>query len=316
MQHLFRACVFALALFVTAPVAAQSSSQPTLPPRFTAQSKIALAPREIFAGLSESVGTLQVSTPQGRKQGSGVIIGHLFSADDMEVHPLMVTNAHVVDAGSDIGVKVAGQQTSASIVYLYANIDLAFIYLPKIKGARRVSFASKTTVVVGDPVFAIGSPRGLENTLSNGLISSIRKLKDITLFQTSAPISPGSSGGGLFNERGQLVGITSSKIKDGENLNFAIEAEAVYDIYQSLRSTQLLIVYMITANTPERERFAILQKKLDVVSWLRTARDPMTQRPMHAVVFEETSQFPGDLAHATRYLSGLLDRIEREAASK
>lgn len=76
---------------------------------------------------------------------------------------------------------------------------------------------------VGDEVVAIGSPHGLESTVSNGIISAIRTVEEKgKLLQITAPISHGSSGGPLFNMAGQVVGITSSGIEEGENLNFAI----------------------------------------------------------------------------------------------
>jgi serine protease Do len=71
----------------------------------------------------------------------------------------------------------------------------------------------------------IGNPSGLTSTLSEGIISGLRTQRGVRYVQTSAPISPGSSGGGLFDERGNLLGITSFKIEDAENLNFAIAAE-------------------------------------------------------------------------------------------
>ena len=66
---------------------------------------------------------------------------------------------------------------------------------------------------------------GLESTLGEGIVSGLRNRQGVRYVQTSAPISPGSSGGGLFDERGNLLGITSFKIEDAENLNFAIAAE-------------------------------------------------------------------------------------------
>jgi hypothetical protein len=75
----------------------------------------------------------------------------------------------------------------------------------------------------GDRVILISSPRGLELSVSDGLISAVRDSGDgYRLFQTSAAASPGSSGGGMFNEFGELIGIVSSKIMNGENLNFGI----------------------------------------------------------------------------------------------
>src|SRR5439155_9860037 len=80
-------------------------------------------------------------------------------------------------------------------------------------------------LAVGEHVFAIGAPRGLERTLSEGLLSGLRHQPGRNLVQTSAAISPGSSGGGLFDERGNLIGITTMQlIGVAQNLNFAVAA--------------------------------------------------------------------------------------------
>jgi len=78
---------------------------------------------------------------------------------------------------------------------------------------------------VGETVFTIGSPSGLERTLGQGIVSGLRRLNDQRLVQTTAQISPGSSGGGLFDQSGNLIGITTFSVRDSEGLNFAIAAE-------------------------------------------------------------------------------------------
>jgi serine protease Do len=78
---------------------------------------------------------------------------------------------------------------------------------------------------IGEKLYSIGAPLGLELTLSDGLLSAKRALSGSHLIQTTAPISPGSSGGGLFDAYGNLVGITTFLLKNSENLNFAIAAQ-------------------------------------------------------------------------------------------
>src|SRR5262249_17326677 len=86
-------------------------------------------------------------------------------------------------------------------------------------------FRDYATLTVGDVVFTIGSPKGLANTLSNGLVSVLRKSdNDAEYIQISAPVSEGSSGGGVFDDRGNLIGVITFTIKDSQNLNFAIAA--------------------------------------------------------------------------------------------
>ena len=78
-------------------------------------------------------------------------------------------------------------------------------------------------------VYAVGAPRRLEQTISDGLLSGLRRAEDgsLTMVQTSAPISPGSSGGGLFDAHGRLIGITTSGLKESQNLNFAVPSRLV-----------------------------------------------------------------------------------------
>lgn len=77
----------------------------------------------------------------------------------------------------------------------------------------------------GERVYAMGNPRGLTRTISNGLLSGRRVVGAIRIIQTTAPISPGSSGGGLFDSGGNLIGITTLALKESQNLNVVIPAE-------------------------------------------------------------------------------------------
>lgn len=83
---------------------------------------------------------------------------------------------------------------------------------------------------VGEPIFAIGNPEGLEGTLSNGIISAVRTVGTGQLLQITAPISPGSSGGPVLNQSGQVVGIAVAKFKEGESLNFAVPVSYLSDL--------------------------------------------------------------------------------------
>ncbi|MDP1840793.1 MAG: trypsin-like peptidase domain-containing protein, partial [Reyranella sp.] len=80
-------------------------------------------------------------------------------------------------------------------------------------------------IKVGERALTIGTPQGLELTVAEGIVSSKRSQNDSKLIQTSAPISQGSSGGGLFDAQGELLGITTFYFKAGQNLNFAVAAE-------------------------------------------------------------------------------------------
>jgi S1-C subfamily serine protease len=93
------------------------------------------------------------------------------------------------------------------------------------KLAAWVRVRSFESVAVGERAYSIGTPIGLELTLGEGVVSSKRTPEDRRYIQTSAPISPGSSGGGLFDAQGNLLGITTFHVVGAQNLNFAIAAE-------------------------------------------------------------------------------------------
>ena len=162
-------------------------------------------------------------------QGSGVIID-----DGMTV----ITNVHVVGGASEIMVHLQDGRSIKSKGYLKADTDrdLITIKIPKkFKGVKPIKLSKSKKIKIGTKVVAIGSPQGLTNTVSEGIISGIREFESGTrVIQTSAPVSPGSSGGGLFNMKRELIGITSFLHKGGQNLNFAYPAEYIFPLLVSV----------------------------------------------------------------------------------
>jgi S1-C subfamily serine protease len=145
--------------------------------------------------------------------------GFLVSADGV-----IVTNYHVIETGNVAVVKFPDGTVLPVDGVLAADKvrDLAII---KIHGKtfRTLTLGDSDDIQVGEEVVAIGNPLGLELTVSNGILSGVRVTKEEGKFlQTTAPISPGSSGGPLFNMRGEVVGINTMYLEGGENLNFAI----------------------------------------------------------------------------------------------
>lgn len=134
----------------------------------------------------------------------------------------ILTNFHVVCWARRILITTKnGQRLPASVVYCDAERDLAILRVAGKLAPAELS--ASTTIGVGQKVYAIGAPRGLSWSLSDGIVSAIRKTDSgQVLVQTTVPISPGSSGGGLFDETGALVGLTSSQVTEAQNLNFAI----------------------------------------------------------------------------------------------
>lgn len=144
----------------------------------------------------------------------------------------LVTNCHVVDRGGYVYLSRREDKITerARIVKKHAEADLCELDVlqPKPVFDKPVEIAPADALRVGDPVYAIGSPRGMELTISNGIVSAAREARgNIKVIQTTAPFSPGSSGGGLFDGSGRLVGITTLIVKDSQNLNFAVSAQYI-----------------------------------------------------------------------------------------
>lgn len=111
----------------------------------------------------------------------------------------------------------------ASVAALDPDVDLCLLLVIGLR-APDINTRESSDLEIGERVFAIGAPAGLELSLSDGLVSGVRKRRETTVIQTTAAISPGSSGGGLFDEKGNLVGITTFFIEGGQALNFALPA--------------------------------------------------------------------------------------------
>lgn len=196
----------------------------------------------VFEKVSKSVVIVEALSPDGRIQGSGVVYGnHSDGAKLDKLFSYVVTNAHVVENSNSVSVLQGGKRYRAEIDYVDDEFDLALLNVqgvllpvsPPSSGAQ---------LKVGERVFGIGSPLGLENTISEGIISGRREQPGLLLLQTTVAVSPGSSGGGLFDEKGRFVGITTFKLKGGENLNFAIDAGHVSEIDDARGAALTLLI--------------------------------------------------------------------------
>jgi S1-C subfamily serine protease len=172
-----------------------------------------LRAQDVFEQVSASVYVVRTD----KALGSAVAIS------DRE----LLTNCHVVRGAAAVTIEREGARLPATLSSANPDADRCVLRisdsaegLPKWTRVRPYA-----DVKVGERVFTIGTPRGLELSLAEGLVSSKRALEEGRLIQTSAPISHGSSGGGLFDAHGHLVGITTFMLKDSQNLNFAIAAE-------------------------------------------------------------------------------------------
>lgn len=177
-----------------------------------------LSPERLFELLAPSIVTVECLNYEGQlvQFGSGVVVSPAS----------VVTNKHVVDKGTVVNVKTRRRAWPAKITHLHPDHDLGQLLVEGLD-APPIPLGISSTVAVGERVYAIGSPLGFDLTMSDGLISGLRVLNGEDVIQTSAPISGGSSGGGLFDSEGKLIGITTHFIKRGQNLNFALPAKLV-----------------------------------------------------------------------------------------
>lgn len=166
-------------------------------------------------------------------QGSGVILKDL---------GLVITNHHVLGDGVELNAQNSGKFLKMdSVVASNPQMDILILhYSEKDDDNKKMKIPSlkiceKKNIKIGQRIYAIGSPYDLENTITEGLISGIRRETDSSreFIQLSAPISQGSSGGAILNAKGELVGITSMVIsgQTAQNLNFAIP---IYEIMKLL----------------------------------------------------------------------------------
>lgn len=179
----------------------------------------AAAPRSaesVFAEVASSVARVQVMDASNREVGigSGVVIGN----------SVVLTNCHVAMRGVKLAIRINNVVLPATIQLADEALDLCRLTVPGL-AAPAVTIGSVSSLRTGQRVYAVGAPEGLDLTISDGIVSALRKVDDGTVIQTTAPISPGSSGGGLFDASARLVGIMTFQHRYGQNLNFALPAD-------------------------------------------------------------------------------------------
>ena len=187
-----------------------------LPLLTVGQTTVSKLPAEIAREQSQAVVIVEPTDANGRAlaQGSGFIV---------TPNGAIVTNFHVIRGAARIRVKLQSgdvYQTS-DLIDVDQDKDIAIL---KIKGFKlpTVKLGDSDRTEVGESVVVISSPEGLSNSLTTGVLSGVRRLETYRVFQITAPISQGSSGGALFNSSGAVIGITTYILRSGQNINFAV----------------------------------------------------------------------------------------------
>ena len=216
----------------------------------------------VFAKAAPSV-VVVIAQNQGGEpisQGSGVVISETIA----------VTNCHVIEGAAKVSIRQATDTQVEKSYLMDAEVitrdevrDLCLLHAPDLAAppaAKVAKMGSAGELAVGEEVYAIGAPQGLDLSLSRGIVAQLRtgahgsKAK-APIVQSDAASSPGSSGGGLFNNKGELVGITTFKHSGGENLNFSMPVEDIAEL------SDAVIEYQQCADKPNYNCLMTLAEK-------------------------------------------------------
>jgi putative serine protease PepD len=181
----------------------------------------ALSATQIYKQDSRGVVAIKVLTPEGEDEGTGIVLNE---------KGLILTNDHVVKGATSITIDASGSSKTtrgATLVGEEANEDLALIRVdPSGLGLKALTLAGSGSVQVGDTVYAIGTPYGLEETFTKGIVSALDRgisapngAAITGAIQTDAALNPGNSGGPLLNEQGEVIGVNSQIASDAASVD-------------------------------------------------------------------------------------------------
>jgi len=225
----------------------------------------ALTPAQVFDKVKDTVVVVKTLDAQDKvkTQGSGVLLPS----------GRIATDCHVVEGGVSYRVGRGKELLSATLYAEDGDKDICLLDAKDIEG-KPAELGKAAGLKVGDPVYAVGAPQGLELSLSHGIVAQLLGGARPPLIQTTAAISPGSSGGGLFDGEGRLVGLTTFYLERGQSLNFAMPVEWIAEVKPGRRPAAEGPSY-----TEWWERVIVLEKTEDwqgLLDWCRkwTKREP------------------------------------------
>jgi putative serine protease PepD len=257
---------------VTVPAASSGKAvnAPAISGRAQPVANTALSATQLYKQSASGVVSILATSAQGRDEGSGIVLNE---------KGLILTNDHVVAGSTSLQVAVGSGSSkvtrSATLVGEEANKDLALVKVdPSGLGLHALRLGDSTALQVGEQVYAIGSPYGLEQTLTSGVVSALgRQISapdggTITgAIQTDAPLNPGNSGGPLLNNRGEVVGVNSQIASDqasagggqpgSTGVGFAISSQTVASVVKTIQAGQgVSYESAVRSRLGERERQA------------------------------------------------------------
>jgi hypothetical protein len=257
---------------------------PTLLPIAFGQTTLSTA--QIAKKVSPSVVVIHGKTDSGDVLGSGFII----SKDGR-----IVTNLHVIRDMNTASVQLTNGEIfdSLSVLATDERHDLAVVQIVGFN-LPVLDLGDSDALTVGEPLVIVGSPQGLEGTVTAGILSSVRDSGDgFKVLQTDAAVNPGNSGGPLVNNKGQAVGVVSFKLKSSEGLTFAIPINYVRGLLDSLHRPVALDQLRSTLNATKpmqaetaptlRQTLDWLKEKIPLGSeaWVQSGKDGVTSKVNH-----------------------------------
>lgn len=211
-------------------------------------SSTALTATQIYQQDAPGVVSIKAVTAEGEDSGTGIVL---------DEHGLILTNDHVIHGAQSMTVSSktsASSAHTATLVGEEANNDLALIRVdPSGLGLKPLKLVSSSSVQVGDGVYAIGNPYGLNETLTRGIVSALGReisapdgAKITGALQTDAALNPGNSGGPLLNNQGEVIGVNSQIASDAASVagsqpgstgvGFAISSDTVARAIKAIES--------------------------------------------------------------------------------
>lgn len=214
---------------------------------------------------------------------------------------VIVTNHHVIKGAANGFAKIVGKTTIfhiEGVVGIDKVNDLALLKLTGVSG-KPLILADISKIEVGQEVFAFGSPKGLEGTVSPGIISgnSFREIENGNLIQITAPISSGSSGGPVVDKKGEVIGVAVASLKDGQNLNFAIPSSYLALLLADVKS--IVPLTDVALLSPEKKSSHSEPSFLETSLWLTSKLEgghylvPATAASDEALVTLKMLRFSG-----------------------